>query len=85
MNKTIRFILGVAIGGYGAYLLYAYYKSKQAKKTLTTDEMKNFSGRQEIKIPARNLIPSVYDRGIGAEMNFTGNKCKCGGKCKCNK
>jgi len=84
MNKTLKFILGVAIGGYGAYLLYAYYQSKQVKKDMTTGEMKNFNGRTEIKIPARNLIPSVYDRGIGAEMNFTG-KCKCGGKCKCNK
>jgi hypothetical protein len=84
MNKTFKFILGVAIGGYGAYLLYAFYKSKQAKKELTTGEMKNFSGRTEIKIPPRNLIPSVYGRGIGAEMNFTGS-CKCCGKCKCNK
>lgn len=84
MNKTFKFILGVAIGGYGAYMLYAFYKIKKAKKELTTDDMKNFTGRQEIRIPARNLIPSVYDRGIGAEMNFTG-KCKCCGKCKCNK
>jgi hypothetical protein len=82
MNKTFKFILGVAIGGYGAYLLYAFYKSKQSKKELTTGEMKNFSGRTEIRIPARNLIPSVYDRGIGAELYFTG-KCKCCGKCKC--
>jgi hypothetical protein len=49
--------------------------SEIKKKNFT--ELQFTGGRQNIKsdliIKPRNLIPNVYDRGIGDEVNFLGN------------
>jgi hypothetical protein len=95
MNKNVKFILGLAGGWYISFIIYKKYweKGKSIDMNKKSDIIVNLTDtsiskeKEPIYIPATNVIPSVYDRGIGMEMelNMVG-KCKCKGKCKnCSK
>jgi len=95
MNKIVKFILGLAGGWYISFIIYKKYWEKgksidmknKSNITINLTDATIIKEKQPITIPATNKIPSVYDRGIGMEMelNMVG-KCKCKGKCKnCSK